>query len=56
MLEHVGIEPGDHVLVHAGYAVDRISKADAEIAWALYDEIFELEAANGAQAGQALRE
>jgi hydrogenase maturation factor len=56
MLEHEVIGPGGHVLVHAGYAVDRISKANAKIAWALYDEIFELAAANGAEVGQALRE
>lgn len=30
---------GDHVLIHAGYAIQTVTAADAEITWALFDEI-----------------
>jgi hydrogenase expression/formation protein HypC len=30
---------GDHVLVHVGYAIQTLSKPDAEASWALFDII-----------------
>jgi hydrogenase expression/formation protein HypC len=39
MLQHEQIEPGDHVLVHVGYAIQKVSEQDAADSWALFDEI-----------------
>ncbi len=39
LLQHEDIVPGDHVMVHRGYATQKISEADARIAWELYDEM-----------------
>lgn len=32
---------GDHVMVHVGYAIQRMSPQEARSAWELYDEMFE---------------
>ena len=40
LLQHEDVRPGDHVMVHVGYAIQKISAADSEGAWALYDEMF----------------
>ena len=39
MLQHEVLEPGDHILVHVGYAIQKVSKQDAADSWALFDEI-----------------
>ena len=39
MLQHEVLEPGDHVLVHVGYAIQKVSKQDAADSWALFDEV-----------------
>jgi hydrogenase expression/formation protein HypC len=39
MLQHEQIELGDHVLVHVGYAVQKVSEKDAADSWALFDEV-----------------
>ena len=31
--------PGDHVMVHVGYAIQKMSEDDALNAWELYDEM-----------------
>ena len=45
LLQHEAITPGDHVMVHVGYAIQKVSEADAASAWELYDEMFAAEAA-----------
>ena len=35
------LEVGDHVLIHVGYAIQKVSEADARSAWDLFDEILE---------------
>lgn len=37
LLQHETIAPGDHVVVHVGYAIQKIAAAEAEEAWRLYD-------------------
>ena len=32
---------GDYVLVHVGYAIQKVSAADAAVAWQLFDQILE---------------
>ena len=39
MLQHVEVGPGDHVLVHVGYAIQKVSAEDAADSWALFDEV-----------------
>lgn len=50
LLQHEAISPGDHVVVHVGYAIQKISEAHAVSAWVLYDEML---AAEGATPGHA---
>ncbi len=37
LLQEETVAPGDHVIVHVGYAIQKISAAEARSAWELYD-------------------
>jgi hydrogenase expression/formation protein HypC len=37
MLEHEGVAVGDYVVVHLGYAVDKVSAEEAAAVWEIYD-------------------
>ena len=39
MLQHEALEPGDYVVVHVGYAIEKISAQDARSAWEIYDQM-----------------
>jgi hydrogenase expression/formation protein HypC len=39
LLQHEDVGPGDHVMVHVGYAIQKMSEADASNAWELYDRM-----------------
>lgn len=39
MLQGEPIAVGDHVLVHVGYAIQKVSEEEARSAWELFDEI-----------------
>ena len=39
MLQGEELEPGDHILVHVGYAIQKISPQEAQTAWELYDQM-----------------
>ena len=39
MLQHEELEPGDNILVHVGYAIQKVSEEDAAESWALFDDI-----------------
>ena len=43
MLQHETIEPGDHVLIHVGYAIQKLAPEDAAIRWEALDEILAAE-------------
>ena len=43
LLQHEDVGPGDHVVVHVGYAIQKISEPDALSAWELYDEMLTAE-------------
>lgn len=43
LLQHEDITPGDHVMVHVGYAIQKISEAEARSAWEIYDEMLAAE-------------
>ncbi len=44
MLQHEAIAPGDFVLVHVGYAIQKVSEEDASSSWELFDEILAADA------------
>jgi len=39
MLQGEETAPGDHVLVHVGYAIQKVSEEEARSAWELFDQI-----------------
>jgi len=39
LLQDEGVAVGDYVMVHVGYAIQRVAEADAAASWALFDEI-----------------
>lgn len=41
LLQDQALNPGDHVLVHVGYAIQKISPEEARATWELLDEVAE---------------
>ena len=39
MMQGEDISPGDYVLVHVGYAIQKVSATDAAQSWQLFDEM-----------------
>lgn len=39
MLQDDPVEVGDYVVVHVGYAIQKMSEAEAITAWQVYDEM-----------------
>lgn len=39
MLQDEPLAPGDHVLVHVGYAIQKVSAVEAQESWQLFDEV-----------------
>lgn len=44
LLQGEELEVGDHVLVHVGYAIQKVSAEDAADSWAMFDEVLEANA------------
>jgi hydrogenase expression/formation protein HypC len=44
MLQGEPLEAGDFVLVHVGYAIQKVAEAEARSAWELYDEMLAADA------------
>jgi hydrogenase expression/formation protein HypC len=44
LLQGEELAPGDHVLVHVGYAIQKVSAQDAADSWELFDEVLEANA------------
>ena len=44
LLQGESLVPGDHVLVHVGYAIQKVSAEDAAASWDLFDEVLEADA------------
>ena len=44
MLQGEELAPGDHVLVHVGYAIQKVSEVEADNSWQLFDEILAADA------------
>ncbi|HSQ06852.1 MAG TPA: HypC/HybG/HupF family hydrogenase formation chaperone [Chromatiaceae bacterium] len=47
MLESEGVGVGDYVVVHLGYAMNRIGLEEAVAAWDIYDQMLAAEDAAG---------
>jgi len=43
MLPDQSVAPGDFVVVHVGYAIQKMSEAEARSAWEVYDEMLAAE-------------
>ena len=43
MLQHEELSPGDFVVVHVGYAIQKVTAEEAATAWEIYDEMLERE-------------
>jgi len=39
MLQDPTLAAGDYVLIHVGYAIQRVSEDEARSAWEIYDEL-----------------
>jgi hydrogenase expression/formation protein HypC len=39
MMQGEDIKPGDFVMVHVGYAIQKVSPQDAQTSWELFDQI-----------------
>ena len=44
LLQGEELAPGDHVLVHVGYAIQKVSAQEAADSWELFDEVLEANA------------
>ena len=53
LLQDTELAPGDYVLVHVGYAIQKISEAYARSAWELYDEMLAAVSPPGTEPGHA---
>lgn len=43
MLPENMVQPGDYVMVHVGYAIQKVTAYEARSAWELYDEMLQQE-------------
>ena len=41
LLQDEPVAAGDYVMVHVGYAIQKVSEADAHATWGLFDEVLE---------------
>ena len=48
MMQDDSLVPGDFVMVHVGYAIQKMSEYEARSAWELYDKMLGIEAAENA--------
>jgi len=43
MLQDQSVEPGEFVMVHVGYAIQKVSAEDARSSWELFDQMLAAE-------------
>jgi hydrogenase expression/formation protein HypC len=51
MLPEDTVQAGDYVIVHVGYAIQKITAQEARSAWELYDDMLRLEGELGTDTG-----
>jgi hydrogenase expression/formation protein HypC len=44
LIQHEDVAAGDHVMVHVGYAIQKMSEGEAQTSWQLLDEMLAAEA------------
>lgn len=47
MLQHEDLSLHDFVVVHVGYAIQKVTPQEARSAWEIYDEMLAADASNG---------
>lgn len=52
LLQHEAIAAGDHVIVHVGYAIQKISEEQAESTWDLHEAMLAAEMDEAAALGE----
>jgi hydrogenase expression/formation protein HypC len=50
LLQHEDLHPGDLVMVHVGYAIQKMTEEDARSTWELFDRMLLAEAEHGGDA------
>lgn len=40
MFQHEEVGVGDHVMIHLGQVIQKMTEKDAQLSWDLYDELF----------------
>lgn len=43
LMQHEAIKPGDHVMVHVGFAIEKVTEDKARSTWALFDGMLSAE-------------
>ena len=49
MLQHEEVAADDYVVVHVGYAIQKVTREEARSAWEVYDEMLAVEAEMAAE-------
>jgi hydrogenase expression/formation protein HypC len=39
MLQDEDVKPGDYVMIHVGYAIQKMTRQEAQSAWEVFDEM-----------------
>ncbi len=47
LMQDAALAPGDFVLVHVGYAIQKISEVEARSSWELFDEVLRVQEQGG---------
>ena len=53
MMQDDDIQVGDNLMIHVGYAIQKMTDEEARTAWEIYDEILAAENAASLQQGEA---
>ena len=53
MMQDEDIKVGDNLMIHVGYAIQKMTDEEARSAWEIYDEILAAENAASLQQGEA---
>ena len=53
MMQDDDIQVGDNLMIHVGYAIQKMTEEEARSAWEIYDEILAAENAASLQQGEA---
>jgi hydrogenase expression/formation protein HypC len=46
LLQDDDVQVGDYVLIHVGYAIQKISEQEAQTTWELFDQMYQQELAD----------